>query len=242
MILLESRPGRDSGERPCPRGLHPPVVVETQSTAGARRMIAWSKATEPRSSWPRARPFSTESTGHFATCSGGCGPLVVTFCLGESPSTVWQARPMAPSPLSADSRPSMASCGRDAGHLSAFRHRRDRRRPEAAGQRRRHARWPFRVERPRQVAAQPPEAPESDGESYFRLGVVGEMGVVERGSNVNPAPRRGRPANDPARPQFGGLHEPQEIPGVTVRSARRLSFASSSSAYSRTVSSIRNRG
>ena len=93
-----------------------------------------------------------------------------------------------------------------------------------------------------EVAAQPPEAPESDDESYFRLGVVGEVGVVERGpevvlllvEDVQPTTLR-RAA------KFGGFHDLQEIPSVTVRNAAPV-VASSSSAYSRTVSSIRNRG
>ena len=71
-----------------------------------------------------------------------------------------------------------------------------------------------------EVAAQPPKAPESDDESYFRLGVVGKVGVVERGpevvlllvEDVQPTTLR-RAA------KFSGFHDLQEIPSVTVRNA-----------------------
>jgi len=228
------------------RGVVGGQVTHTAESAACRSPA--SKATEPRfSSRHELVPFSTEGALAFRRSARGGRALARTrlrTLQGAEHRMAGRAIAL-PSPTpSAASRPMWRARGHDSrspwtsrrsgtGAIGVARSR---------GARRSHGRWPSRVGSALDEVAASHSSARERRRVDFGLGVVGEMGMIERGSELPCSPARTssqRPLLGPrssAASRAAGKYERdgQQTP--------RLSFASSSSAYSRNSLEHRNRG
>ena len=174
-------------------------------------------------------PFSTEGTGHFtALLEVAARPVVVAFGLCDEPEHRMAGKRYCS--FAAVFGGLEAECGElagtnqvalgpgDPGTAAVGVSPKPRRYSGAARDSLLESRASLY-----EIAAQPPEAPESNDEPYFRLGVVGEVGVVERGPDVVLLfVEDVQPTTLLGAAKVSGFHELQEIPSVTVRNASQV--------------------